>query len=161
MRELSEPWTARQALIDICRDDRDSNVTAIARRRELRRLNIDPAEHDRRRLADIDTNISLAVAAGHGTHRTPPTDLHTDEVSRKRPTRSTLAGPVRAPETETTEPALEPLEAPGNDINAHLRAELASLPAPAINRPDDGFGLELSTANDAISARSRSLLPLQ
>ena len=38
---------------------------------------------------------------------------------------------------------MEPLDEPGNDTNAQLRAKLARLPAPAITRPDDGFGLGL------------------
>ena len=121
LRAPSEPWTARQALVDICLDDRDSQDTAIARRRELRRLNIDPAEHDRRRLANIDASISLAAAVGHGAHQTvPPSKRRGQEIAHPQPVASAV-----------------------DSTNAQLRADLARLRAPSLNRPDDGIGLGL------------------
>lgn len=128
LRQHAEPWTAPQAFIDICRDDRDSHDTAIARRRELRRLNLDPAEHDRRRLANIDATISLATATGHGRHPTaPPTRVVGDAVTSGRARQQSPAAAISANDT----------------TNAKLRAELAALHAREINRPDRGLGLDL------------------
>ena len=143
LRQPAEPWTARQAFTDICTDDRHSNDTAIARRRELRQLNIDPAEHEHRRLANIDTNLSLAAAAGHRTRNTTTVAAPTGDVAHTRHERSTLAERVAARERQTPGLELEPLDEPAIDRDADLRAQLARLRAPAIRRPDDDFGLGL------------------
>jgi conjugative relaxase-like TrwC/TraI family protein len=127
LRQPVEPWTARQALVDICLDDRDSHDTAIARRRELRRLNIDPAEHDRRRLANIDASISLAAAAGHSRQPTAPPNRVGDAVRR---------GPARQQPPAAAKSATD-------TTNAKLRSELAALRAREITRPDRDFGLGL------------------
>ena len=123
LRQPAEPWTARQAFIDICVDDRHSDDTAIARRRELRHLNTEPAEHDRRRLANIDTNTSPTVAAaGRSTRGTVTSGQRTDDVARTSHDSPTLAELVAAHEQRTTEPILDPLDDPAIDHNAELRA---------------------------------------
>jgi hypothetical protein len=118
--------------------------TAIARRRELRHLNIDPAEQDRRRLANIDTNTSLTVAiAEHTTRGTVTSSRPTDDLARTSRHSPTLAELVAAHGQPTTPPILHSLDEPAVDHNAELRARLARLRAPAINRPDDDLGLGL------------------
>ena len=145
LHQPTEPWTARQAFIDICHNDRNSIDTAIDRRRQLRHLNLDPAEHDRRRLANIDVSVSLAAAAGHGASRTATSGRHTDDFILERPTSPTLAEFVAtASEEPTAEPDLEqPHEPDLDDTNAELRAKLARLRTPTISRSDEGLGLDL------------------
>ena len=143
LREPVEPWTARHAFIHICQDDRHSHDTAIARRRELRQLNIDPAEHERRRLANIDTNLSLAAAVGHRARSTTTAATRTDDVAHRRHDSPTLAELVAAHEAATIGSDLVQVDESNVDHNEELRAQLAQLRAPSINRPDDDFGLGL------------------
>ncbi len=143
LQQPTEPWTAHQAFIDICHNHSDTLDTAIDRRRQLRHNNLDPAEHERRRLANLDVNVSLAVATGH-THHSPPGARRSDHISRTRHDDSQrLAELVASREQRTSRRELEPLEEPIADHNVELRARLARLRTPAITRPDDGFELGL------------------
>lgn len=151
LRQPGEPWTARQAFIDICHNDRGTLDTAIDRRRQLRHLNIDPAEHDRRRLATLDADLALGATAGHRVNRSPATDRCAADPTAvyaqtaRRPADRHNATDIAA---STGEPAVglahdQPDEPAVDNPNAQLQAKLAELRAPTINRPEDGLGLDL------------------
>ncbi|MGI8792745.1 MAG: MobF family relaxase, partial [Acidimicrobiales bacterium] len=91
-----EPWTPRQAFVEIAGNTRITADTAIDRRRQLRHANIDPTELERRRTATrdvaaatrpIDIDVAVAVDQTIEPNHSPtpaPMAASTDEQRRRR-----------------------------------------------------------------------------